>query len=389
MDLSFLQRDEKSGDLGDEELSSWLAFSELSGPGIGYRKVASLLEFFGNLKDAWNGSVSQLKDSHALSQQNIEKFVQARLLIDREALLKKVKAAKVRALDFYHPLYPPLLREIHDPPIVLFMKGRLDPADFNMCVGVVGTRRPTAYGQRHAKEIAKGLAASGVTVVSGMALGIDSFAHYGAIEGKGRTVAVLACGVDVCYPSSNKPLYTKLIEGENGAVVSEFAPGTKPEDWKFPARNRIISGFGRALAVIEAGEISGSLITARLAFEQSREVFALPGRVDGPMSKGTNSLIAKTTAHLLTSYEQILEEMGWVISKEAGRNVPTIVELYGRERELFELISTEPVHFDYLVEKMGMNAGELSATLTMLELAGIVTRLPGDWYARQEAIATL
>src|SRR5271163_25269 len=210
MDISRLERDEDSGDLVDEELSAWLAFSQLSGPGIGVSKARSLLEYFHTLKNAWSASASDLRDSHALSFQNIEKFVKVRQSVDLEDLLKKVRSQKIKALDIYHPLYPASLREIHDPPIVLYMKGRLDPADLARCVGVVGTRRPTAYGQRHAKEIARGLAAHGVTVVSGMAVGIDSFAHYGAIEGKGRTVAVLPCGVDICYPSSNKPLYTKL-----------------------------------------------------------------------------------------------------------------------------------------------------------------------------------
>jgi DNA processing protein len=390
MDLSQLKRNEDTGDLFDDELSAWLAFSQLSGPGIGVSKVRSLLEYFQSLKDAWDASASDLRDSHSLTFQNIEKFVKVRQSVDREDLLKKMRAAKIKALDIYHPLYPPLLREIHDPPIVLYMKGRLHPDDLRRCCGVVGTRRPTAYGQRHAKEIARGLAAHGATIVSGMAVGIDSFAHYGAIEGKGRTIAVLPCGADICYPSSNKPLYTKLVEGENGAVVSEFAPGTKVDDWRFPARNRIISGISSGLVVIEGAEDSGSLITARLAFEQSREVFALPGRVDSPMSKGTHFLIYDSKAHILwKDYYQILEGLNWVSKSEPGKSVPTIVELFGRERELFDLISTEPVHFDYLVEKMGMNAGELSATLTMLELAGIVTRLPGDWYARQEAIATL
>jgi DNA processing protein len=390
MDLSFLKRDEKTGDLNDEELSAWLAFSELSGVGIGSGKVHKLLERFDTLNNAWTASASDLRDSHLLSFQNIEKFVKVRQEIDREGLLEKLRKAKVRALDHYHPLYPLGLREIHDPPIVLYMKGQLDPSHLDRCVGVVGTRRPTAYGQRHAKEIARGLAAHGVTVVSGMAVGIDSFAHYGAIEGKGRTIAVLACGVDICYPSSNKPLYTKLVEGEHGAVVSEFFPGTRVDDWRFPARNRIISGFSSALVVIEGAEDSGSLITAQLAFEQNREVYALPGRVDSPMSSGTHKIIHSQKAHILwQGYQQLLNELEWVSVPTQGRSVPTIVELYGRERELFDLISTEPVHFDYLVEKMGMNAGELSATLTMLELAGIVTRLPGDWYARQEAIATL
>jgi DNA processing protein len=260
--------------------------------------------------------------------------------------------------------------------------------DMSHNVGIVGTRTPTALGQKLAKEISSGLAQSGVTIVSGMALGIDSLAHWGALESKGKTVAVLGSGVDYCYPSSNRHLYQALTEGGNGAVISEFFPGTKPEKWHFPARNRIISGMSQALAVIEAGEISGALITAKMAFEQSREVFAVPGRLNDRMSAGTNDLIAKNMAHLLRSYTDILEDMGWV-STGVSQTVPTIVELYGREREVFELMSLEPVHFDHLAEKTGMNTGELSATLTMLELGGLISRLPGDWYCLEGQTVTV
>jgi DNA processing protein len=238
-----------------------------------------------------------------------------------------------------------------------------------------------------AKEISNGLAASGVGVVSGMAVGVDSLAHWAAIEGGGKTVAVLACGVDVCYPSSNKPLYNKLIDGRYGAVVSEFPPGTKPEEWRFPARNRIVAGLSDAVVVIEAGQESGALITASIAFEQSRAVFAVPGRVDNEQSKGCHALIRNGKAHLCESYTDLLRTMEWVaVGTVSG--VPTVVELYGRERELYDLISSEPVHFDYLCEKSGMPAPELSATLTMLELAGVVTRHPGDWYSRVYSMST-
>jgi DNA processing protein len=389
MEPSILKRDKNGEDLVDDELASWLAFSVLSGPGIGPQKAKLLLERFGSLNSAWHASETQLRAIRELHRHVVDKFLSVRHTIEPARLLNQVQSSQMRALDFYHPLYPADLREIHDPPLVLFMKGKLRPEELTHCVGVVGTRHPTAYGQRLAKQIAKGLAENGVTVVSGMAVGIDSFAHYGAIEGKGRTLAVLASGVDVCYPSSNRPLYTKLVTGENGAVLSEFLPGTKPEKWRFPARNRLISGISQCLAVIEAGETSGSLITARLAFEQNRDVFALPGRVDSPMSQGTNGLIVRNMARLLSTHEEILVDKGWVPAPQAGTTVPTVVELYGREREVFEQITNEPVHFDYLSEKLGMNAGELSATLTMLELAGIVTRLPGDWYARQPAVTTI
>jgi DNA processing protein len=280
------------------------------------------------------------------------------------------------------------LREIHDPPVVIYMLGELEPEHLQHSAAVIGTRRPTTYGQRLAKEIAGGLAQNSVGVVSGMAIGIDSIAHWGAIDSGGKTVAVLACGVDVCYPSSNKPLYKKLVDGLHGAVISEFPPGIRPEEWRFPARNRIVSGLSDAVLVIEAGESSGALITASIAFEQSRTVFAMPGRVDSDKSKGCHMLIRAGKAHLCENHLDIMRTMDWVPAPPV-RGVPTVVELYGRERDLYDLISAEPVHFDYLVEKSGMPAPELSATLTMLELAGVVTRHPGDWYSRAYSATTL
>jgi DNA processing protein len=232
-----------------------------------------------------------------------------------------------------------------------------------------------------AKEITRGLAASGVTIVSGMAIGIDSYAHRATLEVGGRTVAVLGCGVDVCYPSSNRPLYELLTSGEHGAVISEYLPGTKPDTWRFPARNRIISGLSHGLVVIEAGQTSGSLITADLAFHGGKQVFALPGRVDAPMSEGTNFLISSNKAQLICRYEEVMNHLEWAHPSQAGAG-PPIVELYGREKEVYEMLTNEPVHFDFLCERTGMTAGELSATLTMLELASVVTRHPGDWYSR-------
>lgn len=368
----------------EEELSYWLAFSQTSGTGLGFRKIKELYERFDDIGEAWKASQRQLKDLH-FNQTVIEKFLELRKTIEPMALLEKIKAAKVEAIHFLDCRYPMLLREIFDPPVVLFMKGHVLPEDMTHNVGIVGTRTPTALGQKLAKEISGGLAKSGVTIISGMALGIDSLAHWGALEGNGKTIAVLGCGVDYCYPSSNRHLYQALTEGGNGAVISEFFPGTKPEKWHFPARNRIISGMSSALAVIEAGEISGALITAKMAFEQSREVFAIPGRLTDRMSAGTNDLIAKNMAHLLRDHRDILQEMDWVQAR-LSTSQPTVVELFGREKEVFELMSAEPVHFDSLSEKTGMNTGELSATLTMLELGGVITRLPGDWYCLEAQV---
>jgi len=322
-----------------------------------------------------------------LKSEQIEQFIQKRSEIDFDKLIAVLEKESVTALPFYHPLYPARLREIADPPLVLYMKGQLTPQELDHSIAIVGTRRPTAYGQRLAKEFARGLAEAGATIVSGMAVGIDSLCHWGAIEGGGRTVAVLASGPDLCYPTSNKPLYNGLIDGTHGAVISEFFPGTKPEPWRFPARNRIISGLSKGVVVIEAGATSGSLITADIGFEQSREIFALPGRVDAPMSMGCNKLIAANKAQLVMNYIDVLNGLSWV-SVPTMRDVPTMVELFGREKEVFELVTTEPIHFDVLSQRLEMSAGELSATLTMLELAGIVERLPGDWYSRQSKVTT-
>ncbi len=367
--------------ISDKELACWLALDQVKGTGISPRRVQQICEQLQGSANAWGATRTVLKYLPGLTEEAIDSFIARRESIDPGALLEAVRRAGVAAYPICHPYYPERLREIHDPPSVLYIKGVLRPEDLKWTVGVVGTRRPSAYGQKLAREFASALAESGVTIVSGMAVGIDSYAHRAALEGEGKTVAVLGCGPDQCYPTSNRPLYQMLVEEGRGAVVSEYFPGTKPEAWRFPARNRIISGLSQGVLVVEAGETSGALITARLAFEQNREVFAIPGRIDNPMSRGTNALIARSTARLCTDYKEILQELNWV-SAGVERQVPTMVELYGREKEVFDLLSGEPTHFDHLCEQTGMPAGELSATLTMLELAGVVTRHPGDFYSR-------
>jgi DNA processing protein len=293
----------------------------------------------------------------------------------------------MKAWTWKDPQYPHQLKHIADPPIVLYVNGELEPEMLTHAVGVVGTRRPTSYGQKIAKEVARGLSEHGVTVVSGMAVGIDSLAHWGAIEGGSPTIAVLGCGPDVCYPSGNRRLFKEILQPGKGAIVSEYFPGTTPEKFRFPARNRIISGIAHALVVVEGGLDSGSLITAYQAFDQSREVFAFPGRVDSPMSEGTHKLIRNNNAHLCTGFKDVLTELNWVQTRSGPeRDRPSVVQLYGREREIYELITSEPVQFETLCEQSGMATGELSATLTMLELAGLVQREPGDWYARHSDV---
>jgi DNA processing protein len=371
--------------VADEELAAWMAFAQL-GIGWGTKLILSIYEHTGSLAFAWEASSAQLRFVPILKglDHQVSKFIERRKEINPERLLQVAGERGVSAIPLCDQRYPARLKQIPDPPLVLYTKGRLSAHDLHHVVGVVGTRRPTSYGQKMTKEISGGLASNGITIVSGMAIGVDSFAHRAAIESGAQTIAVLGCGADVCYPSSNRPLYDMLISGEHGAVVSEYFPGTKPETWRFPARNRIIAGLSEAVVVIEAGESSGSLITAKLAFEYCREVFAVPGRVDSPMSAGTNALIASNQAHLITGYQDVMNGMNWARSEAtAGQGQSTsVVELFGKEKELYDLLSVEPMHFDVLCERTGMAAGELSATLTMLELAGVVVRHAGDHYSR-------
>lgn len=372
----------------DQEVAAWLGFDRLAGIGIGVRRVEKLFEFFGNLKEAWSAPERELSNVHSFTTELVSTFLEKRASIDTEKLLETCKKAKVDPYPYYHPNYPQLLRHIADPPMILYVRGALLPVHFNYSIGVVGTRKPSAYGRTVAKEFGIGLAKRGVTVVSGLAVGVDALAHWGAVEAGGRTIGVLACGPDVCYPSSNRPLYERLISGEHGAVVSEFFPGTKPEPWHFPARNRIISGLARGVVVIEAGEDSGALITAEISYNQGHVPFAVPGRIDNPMSAGTNRIIKQQKATMVTCVNDIMKELNWQ-SAPGEAELPNVVQLFGRENEIFELISAEPVHFDHLCHKSGMAAGELSATLTMLELAGIVTRHPGDWYSRSSSVTII
>lgn len=369
----------------EEETAYWVAFDKMSGTGLGIQRLKTLYEIHGNLKTVWELPSSQLHQIRGLSENAIKAFDKQRKLIDPQIFMAELKQKGVTALPYCHPLYPYLLRDIHDAPLVLYMKGNLTPLDFAHSVAIVGTRKPSAYGQRYAKEIARELSLQGATIVSGMAVGIDSIAHWSAIESNAKSIAVLGCGVDICYPSSNKALYNRLAQQGSGAVISEFYPGTKPEKWMFPARNRIVSGLSQALIVIEAGAESGALITAKMAFEQNRLTFALPGRIDNEMSRGTHKLIAESQAKILTDWKDVLKDLNWVPKTSQGTSeVPTIIELFGREKDIYDLLSREPVHFDLLAQQTGMGAGELSATLTMLELAGLVTRHPADWFSRND-----
>jgi len=298
---------------------------------------------------------------------------------DPETRFDQMTAAGIRVVTWDEEAYPAMLRHIHNPPYVLYYRGQIDCLA-GTAIALVGSRLASYYGKNTARKLGRELAARGIVVVSGLARGIDSEAHRGALE-TGQTVAVLGCGLDVVYPPENKKLYSEIAD--NGAVVSEFPCHIGPEPGNFPMRNRIISGLCRGVVVIEAQEKSGALITADFALEQGRDVFAVPGPINSKSSVGTNNLI-KQGAKLVSSLEDIIEEYEDVASTLSGELAQPVLPLLSREEnQILESIENDPGHFDYLLERTGLNIGQLSTLLLQLELRGIITALPGNYYIKQ------
>lgn len=294
---------------------------------------------------------------------------------DEIALIEKAGA---RVVAFTDAGYPPLLREINDPPVMLYVKGEL-PDFESPAVAVVGTRHPSHYGLKMSEVIARDLAYSGVTVVSGMARGCDTAAHKGALFAKGRTIAVLGTGVDVPYPGENAKLYAQILEA--GAVVSEFPMSTPPAPYNFPKRNRIISGLSLGVVVVEAPLRSGALQTARLALDYNRDVFAVPGPVTSPKSMGTNRLI-KEGAMLVETAADVLGALNITGESRAAAGTEPLA-LSGDERVVWDSIKDDPVHIDAIISATGLSAPVASALLLDMELRGLVVQTPGMCFLRR------
>ncbi len=301
-----------------------------------------------------------------------------------QGALSDLKSLGVRIVSFLDEDYPPSLRAIADPPALLYVLGEVPPTDG---LAVVGARRASEPGRRLTRSICREIASRGVAIVSGLARGIDTCAHLGALEGGGPTVAVLGCGIDTIYPPENRRLFHSI--SENGAVITEYPPGTPPLAGHFPGRNRIISGLCRGTLVVEAAEKSGSLITADFALEQGREVFAVPGPVFAPTSGGVNRLL-KEGAHLVTSADDILSVL-WprIPSREVRRAENRFAaELGEKERNVYDLLGDEPLHIDEIARKSALTPMEVSAILLHLELQGGVNALPGTRFTRRQVFVT-
>ncbi len=358
-----------------DERAYWIGFSKVSG--IGPMKVRALLNYFGSLESAWSASAGQLRIA-GLDHRSLANLLEARKSLSLEREMEMLKKAGVDFLTWEDEGYPYRLRQIPDPPPVLYFKGSLEPED-EIAVAVVGTRRASAYGLEAARKLAYGLAQNGVTIVSGLALGIDGAAHSAAIEAGGRTLAVFGSGLDHVYPPSHRKLAEQIANG-HGALLSEYPLGTKPEARNFPPRNRIISGLSMGVLVVEAGIKSGALITARYAAEQGRDVFAVPGSMFKQGSKGTNKLI-QDGAKLVLEFEDILEELNIVAEfhhVEAKKDLPTDPT----EAKLLSLLSEEPTHVDDICRASGLPASTVTSTLALMELKGLVRSVGFMQYVR-------
>jgi len=347
-------------------------------PGVGEKRFLALKDYFGSPEKVWNASKSDLlcisgmegSAAYILSSQFREKA---------EEYMNKLSENGIRLISIEDSEYPDILKNIHNPPQVLHVKGSLNLCEHS-AIAIVGARRATGYGTDMARQLARELAFMGITVISGMARGVDTYAHRGAIEAGGTTIAVMGCGIDIAYPPENLQLIDKVCQ--NGAVISEYGMGIKPFALNFPARNRIISGLSKGVIVIEAGEKSGSLITADLALEQGREVFAVPGNADSNSSKGTNTLI-KQGAKLVTCVEDVLEEFEELKNVRSKSNQKEELKgLNDDERKVIENMYKGSVHIDVISRATGYTVQKINTTLMMLELKGVVKQLPGHFFVR-------
>jgi DNA processing protein len=350
------------------DIKYWVGFNNI--PGIGRVRLGQIESHFGSLELAWKAPLGDLKKA-GLDSPALRSIDQWRDKIDPDAEMEKLERLKIKVFTCNAKEYPKRLKEIYDYPPVIYIKGSLLPED-EWCLAVVGTRRATVYGKQVTEEIVTDLARSKITIVSGLAKGIDTIAHRSALEADGRSLAVFASGLDIIYPAENEKLARDIME--HGAVISEYPPGMKPRAENFPRRNRILSGLSMGVLVTEADEDSGAMITARDALEQNREVFAIPGSILSPASRGTNHLIQMGEAKLVRTHTDILEELNLTT---VARQIEMREILPETETEslLISQLGAEPSHIDEVCRKSGLPAATVSSTLAMMELKGLVKQV--------------
>ena len=351
----------------NKELKYWVGFTLV--PGIGRVRLGQLESHFGSVEAGWKASQSQLKSS-GLDSGSVKSIVASRPGIDLDVEMEKMEHFGVRAFTLHDEGYPARLKETYDYPPVLYVRGSIEAQD-EWSLAIVGTRGATVYGRQVTEEIVADLARSKITIVSGLARGIDTVAHRSALEAGGRTIAIFACGLDTIYPAENAGLAKRIME--HGALVSEYPLGIRPRSDNFPRRNRIMSGLCLGTLVVEAGEKSGALITAQMALEQNREVFAIPGSVLSPASLGTNRLIQEG-AKLVLDYTDILEELNLMtVSRQI--EMKELIPPTETEAVVLRQVGAEPTHIDEICRASGLAVSTVSSTLALMELKGLVKHI--------------
>ena len=374
-----------------QELTDWLRL--VLTPEIGSRRGKSLLERFKTPKAILEASLDDIAEVENVGREVAERIVEGRKRIDLDRQIKLIEKNNVTLIPLDSELYPASLKSIFDPPLVLFVKGEILPQDY-FSIAIVGTRLASFYGRAMSEKLSSQLAEKGFTIVSGGARGIDTFSHQAALRAKGRTLAVLGCGLDIAYPPENKKLFEEIAK--KGAIISEFPLSMRPDKGNFPMRNRIISGLSLGVVVIEAPHKSGALITVTHANEQGREVFSVPGHADSFVSKGTNQLL-REGAKLVENADDIIEELEPILKskiKEFKTNQPEPTqekqiplikpELTEEEARLFDLLSLGALDLDDIIVKSQSSVSAVSAVLMMLQLKKLVKQLPGKQFERAQ-----
>lgn len=359
-----------------ENLKYWLGFAKLGYSGSTF--LSKLWQNFGCVKEAWFANVTDILEIEGIRCDTAEKFVAARKSINFEKICEEVEKKDVSITTIEDENYPELLKHIYNPPTVLFIKGSLDICNLDRTLAIVGSRKASSYIQDIIAKIVTEISTSEATIVSGMALGVDTYAHKAALKNGLKTIAVLGCGFDNVYPKSNQKLFSEIID-RNGAVISEYYPTEEPETWKFPQRNRIVSGLSKGTLIAEASLKSGALITARLCLEQNRELMCIPGLVTNPNTEGIHKLL-KDGAGVVTCGEDIYNYLNWQFTEENGVDIKPKIKFLDNEEKVYEILNLEPVKIDAILQKSGLSIDNLLITLTTLELKGVIKQLPGEYY---------
>jgi DNA processing protein len=387
----------------DTNTKDWLKLALI--PQVGPVRGRRLLKKFGSPSAILNASLEELTQAEGINQEVATKIIEQRQKTDLDTQLRLIEKHNIILIPFDSPVYPPNLKTIFDPPLVLFVKGEFLPRD-EVSVAIVGTRLNTFYGRAMAEKFSAQLAQAGFTIISGGARGIDTFAHQAALNSGGRTIAVLGCGLDIIYPTENKALFERI--SREGVLISEFPMGSLPKPQNFPVRNRIISGLSLGVVVIEAPQKSGAIITASCAIEQGREVFSVPGRADTFTAKGTHQLL-KEGARLAESAEDIIEELGPQIEarikglrqiqcaqaqvrpKQNSAALPahTAHILSEDEKKVYRLLCGVPLHLEELVNKTRLSAARVYNLVTLLQIKGLLRQLPGNYLIRGKGNSNL